>query len=173
MRRQAEQEAQEKAQELAAQQRAREQAEREAQQRAQQLAAQKQARQQAQQGAQGQGPGRAQSDLPFGLPEGTRSHLDLTQAPGNRPPNYPTVARKNGWQGTVLLAYYVTPEGRVDRLRLLQSSGHDILDREALTAIQNYRYRPGQQGWTSHPVVFSLRGEAEPLPARLRVGEAK
>lgn len=110
----------------------------------------------------------AQSDQHFGVPKGTRSYLDLKQRPGNLPPQYPRVARRNGWQGQVRLIYYVTAQGTVDQVQVLQSSGYRPLDQEAVSAISRYRYVPGQQGWTAHPVNFTLQGPAQPEPARLR-----
>ncbi|MGE0764327.1 MAG: TonB family protein [Bdellovibrionales bacterium] len=97
-----------------------------------------------------------------------RSYLDLKQLSGNKPPQYPSVARRNGKQGQVLLQYYVTQQGSVKDVRIEKSSGVPELDREAVRAVAQYRYVAGQEGWTSHPVVFSLKGQATPAASRLR-----
>lgn len=97
-----------------------------------------------------------------------RSHLDLKQMGGNRPPVYPPQARRQSWQGAVTLNYYVTQQGAVKEVKVVQSSGFDDLDREAVRAISQYRYVAGQEGWTSHPVIFSLKGPATAAPSRLR-----
>jgi len=78
------------------------------------------------------------------------------------------LARRNGWQGQVLLNYFVTEKGTVRDVRLAQSSGFPELDREAVRAVSLYRYVPGQEGWTAHPVIFSLKGNAVSQPSRLR-----
>lgn len=111
----------------------------------------------------------AASDLEYGVPTGnTRSYLDLRQRPGNVPPQYPTTARRQGWEGEVRLIYYVTAAGQVRNLKLMRSSGYEALDQEAVRAISQYRYMPGQAGWTTHPVYFSLKGPTEESNGRLR-----
>lgn len=44
---------------------------------------------------------------------------------------YPALARRHGWEGAVRLRYDVTPQGRVINVRLLATSGHPVLDRDA------------------------------------------
>jgi periplasmic protein TonB len=101
-------------------------------------------------------------------PEDARSYLDLKQASGNPSPNYPMIARRQGRQGQVLLSYFVTAKGQVRDAKIVQSSGFADLDKSALQAISQFRYVAGQEGWTSHPVVFSLKGPEAPQPSRLR-----
>lgn len=108
------------------------------------------------------------SDMAFGVSSGTRSYLDLKQRPGNVPPQYPTTARRNGWQGNVILNYYVNADGTVRDVKIAQSSGVEMLDQEAVQAVSKYRYVPGQEGTVEHPVIFSLKGPAKPMPTRLR-----
>lgn len=104
----------------------------------------------------------------LGIPAGARLNTDLRQHPGNVPPVYPAVARQNAWEGTVALAYTVSPQGKVTRVKVIRSSGYQILDREAMRAISRFRYLPGQQGKTFHPVTFRLTGPAQQSPSRLR-----
>jgi protein TonB len=42
------------------------------------------------------------------------------------------MARKRGYQGTVILSVLVNREGRVDNLWVFESSGYNILDNAAL-----------------------------------------
>jgi TonB family protein len=102
---------------------------------------------------------------------GSRSYTDLRQQPGNRPPAYPSDARREQRQGTVDLVYYVTPEGSVRDVHLVKSSGSADLDQSAMTAVEKYRYYPGQEGWTEHPVNFVLKGPAQAAPTRLRTSQ--
>lgn len=101
----------------------------------------------------------------------TRSYLDLQQQPGNVPPQYPSQSRRADEQGKVQLLYYVTRAGDVTNIRVVQSSGFASLDREALRAISLFRFVPGQEGWTEHMVMFSLRGGGEASGNGLRTSQ--
>lgn len=96
------------------------------------------------------------------------SYLELKQKPGNAPPRYPEEARREGMQGQTQLKYFVTENGSVSNVQVVKSSGSAALDKEAVNAISRYQYYPGQQGWASHPVTFSLRGPEQTTPGRLR-----
>lgn len=113
-----------------------------------------------------QATGKAPSE--YGIPSGARSYLELRQVAGNRPPQYPLAARRLGEQGDVVLSYYVTDDGRVTNMKVVQSSGYRVLDNEAQRAISQYRFVPGQAGWARHPVHFTLKGPTETLPSHLR-----
>jgi protein TonB len=49
---------------------------------------------------------------------------------------YPALARRNGWEGTVLLGLRVEPDGQLDKIRLERSSGYAILDNSALNSLK-------------------------------------
>ncbi|MGD9161075.1 MAG: energy transducer TonB [Desulfobacteraceae bacterium] len=80
----------------------------------------------------------------------------------NPAPKYPRMARKKGYQGTVLLSVYVNKEGKVDDLWLFESSGYKILDNAALKAVKDWLFEPGRRGdkavdmWVEVPVKFEL-----------------
>lgn len=99
---------------------------------------------------------------------GMRSYQDLRQMPGNQAPQYPSASRMKREEGNILIKYFVTANGGVSQLQLLRSSGHARLDEEALQAASRYRFVPGQQGWTLHPVSFILSGKDEVVGGRLR-----
>lgn len=65
---------------------------------------------------------------------------------GNPPPNYPTLARRRGWEGTVQLLVLVLEDGRVGDISVAKSSGHPLLDEAALKAVARYQFVPGLQG---------------------------
>lgn len=90
-----------------------------------------------------------------------RDYRQLRQRPGNAPPIYPSYARQTGAEGTVVLTYDVSSKGNVKNIRISQSSGNRYLDTEAVRAIRRFRYFPGQEGRTVHPVNFRLRGQAK------------
>ncbi|MBC8200085.1 MAG: energy transducer TonB [Desulfobacterales bacterium] len=81
----------------------------------------------------------------------------------NPPPKYPRIARKRGYQGTVVLDVLVDQNGRVGDLRLFTSSGYSILDRKAMASVKGWLFEPGMKGdkkldmWVRVPVRFELK----------------
>ena len=81
----------------------------------------------------------------------------------NPPPRYPRIARRKGYEGTVVLEVLVSPEGKVDVCRVLRSSGHSVLDKAAVKAIGNWLFEPGMRGekkvemWVKVPIRFDLK----------------
>ncbi len=104
----------------------------------------------------------------FGTSQGLRNYEDLSQVPGNKPPQYPEQARLQKQQGQVVLQYFVTASGQVSNMKLIKSSGYASLDQEAVNSVGQFKYRPGQQGWTVHPVNFTLKGPEQKMGGRLR-----
>lgn len=100
------------------------------------------------------------------------SYLDLKQFSGNKGPEYPLAARKDGRQGTVDLLYRVTKDGRVAEVQVAKSSGHSDLDEAAVKAVAKFKFVPGQDGWAKQPVIFTLKGLATSLPSKLRTKSA-
>lgn len=49
---------------------------------------------------------------------------------------YPASARRNGEKGTVKIGFKIAPDGDVQGVRVLASSGHDALDDAALAAVR-------------------------------------
>lgn len=49
---------------------------------------------------------------------------------------YPRIARKNNWQGRVLVHFVVGTDGRAHDVSLRESSGHQVLDQSALETIR-------------------------------------
>lgn len=81
----------------------------------------------------------------------------------NPRPEYPRLARRRGYEGTVLLEVLVNGAGKVEDLRLLTSSGYAVLDRSAMKAVRGWAFEPGRVGdrtvdmWVRVPVRFELR----------------
>lgn len=82
----------------------------------------------------------------------------------NRPPVYPLLARRRGYQGTVLLEVLVTKDGTVGSVRLVRSSGAEILDKAAKRGVKEWTFHPGKKGdeavemWVKVPIKFQLTG---------------
>jgi protein TonB len=48
---------------------------------------------------------------------------------------YPLLARRRGWEGSVVLHLRIDGSGRIDAMEITETSGHGILDRAALEAV--------------------------------------
>ena len=81
----------------------------------------------------------------------------------NPPPIYPETARRNGWEGRVLVRATITTLGTVSAASIVGSSGYGVLDSAAVSAVRRWRFRPktvGNQPVESTievPIDFSLR----------------
>ena len=81
----------------------------------------------------------------------------------NSKPLYPQEARKKGYEGEVLLKVEVLANGRVGRVEVKKSSGYEILDWSALTAVKQWKFIPANQGdgsipcWVNIPIKFQLQ----------------
>lgn len=64
----------------------------------------------------------------------------------NRPPKYPPLARKRGWEGTVILQVDILSNGMVKDIRVKQSSSFSLLDQEAMEAVRKWHFQPGSKG---------------------------
>jgi protein TonB len=81
----------------------------------------------------------------------------------NPPPEYPRLARRRGYEGTVVLKVLVDEKGRVEEMRLFKSSKHRILDKAAMASVKKWEFRPGMRGeepvkmWVRVPIRFQLK----------------
>ncbi|MCS7195923.1 MAG: energy transducer TonB [Aquificaceae bacterium] len=50
--------------------------------------------------------------------------------------SYPPLARRMGWEGRVVLAIRIGEDGSLREVRVLESSGYDILDRNAVETVR-------------------------------------
>ncbi|MGH7259597.1 MAG: TonB family protein [Nitrospiraceae bacterium] len=65
---------------------------------------------------------------------------------------YPASARLNRWEGKVILRAVIKEDGHIADLRIAQSSGHDVLDQDALGLMQQASPIPLKQP-LGHPQV--------------------
>lgn len=78
------------------------------------------------------------------------------------PPEYPTVARRNQWEGTVLVSIRVTASGSVAEASVAKSSGYDALDAAAVAAVYRWQFNPASRdgqpvsGRVKVPINFDL-----------------
>jgi periplasmic protein TonB len=77
-------------------------------------------------------------------------------------PVYPSIARKMGHEGIVLLAAEILSDGRVGHLVVKKSSGFPTLDQSALDAVRRWKFIPAKwmgkavSAWVDVPVKFRL-----------------
>jgi protein TonB len=82
----------------------------------------------------------------------------------NPAPDYPSVSRRLGEQGKVLLRVQITADGAADSVALQTSSGSTRLDQAALEAVKKWRFVPAKRGGQAVsasvvvPVSFSIEG---------------
>jgi protein TonB len=94
----------------------------------------------------------------FQSPSFNAAYLD------NPAPKYPSVSRRLGEQGLVLLRVQVTADGAAESVELQTGSGSSRLDQAALEAVKKWRFVPAKRGEQSVsasvvvPVRFSLEG---------------
>ena len=97
---------------------------------------------------------------------GSLSAIPLTYAhpiyKRNISPPYPLLARKRGYQGTVLLEVLVGIDGKAASIKLSRSSGYSILDRAAIKGVRDWLFYPAKRGddlfemWVKIPIRFTL-----------------
>ncbi|HET6720197.1 MAG TPA: energy transducer TonB [Rhodocyclaceae bacterium] len=76
---------------------------------------------------------------------------------------YPSIARLRGWQGTAVISILLAADGTILQVRVEQSSGHDVLDSQALAMVRQAEPLPPYPGQHDGdpltvrlPIVFAL-----------------
>jgi protein TonB len=78
-------------------------------------------------------------------------------------PRYPKVARRRGYEGQTLLQVQVLKSGRVGQIKVMSSSGYNVLDKAALQSVKDWIFLPCMKSgvkidqWVMIPVRFSLK----------------
>jgi periplasmic protein TonB len=72
---------------------------------------------------------------------------------------YPPLARERGWEGVVLLCFVVRENGTVEQIRVMKSSGHQVLDEYAIRTVRLVQPlpRPPVNVQLIIPIVFGLK----------------
>lgn len=82
---------------------------------------------------------------------------------GNRPPDYPQLARSRGWEGVVMLLVQIEADGSISHVEVAESSGHSALDEEAVRAVRTWQATPARRRGVAVaaecrlPIRFRLR----------------
>lgn len=72
--------------------------------------------------------------------------------------SYPFMARKMGWSGRVTVSFIIATDGSVKDIKIIESSGYDILDRNATDTVKKVSPfpRPPVSAEVIVPVVYRL-----------------
>lgn len=82
----------------------------------------------------------------------------------NPKPVYPLMARRRGYEGTVLIRVKVLKNGKVGELDIQRSSQYEILDKTALNTVSDWTFVPAKRNgisvtsWVTVPIKFELKG---------------
>ena len=78
-------------------------------------------------------------------------------------PDYPVKAVEKGLSGLVVVRVYILKNGRVGQANVQNSSGYEMLDRSALSAVSQWVFSPASvnkessEAWFEVPVRFELK----------------
>lgn len=81
----------------------------------------------------------------------------------NPAPRYPRAARRRGYEGTTQLKVFISSKGKAEKVAVLQSSGHPVLDRAAAETIRQWVFYPAKKmgipvsSELIVPVVFQIK----------------
>jgi protein TonB len=94
-----------------------------------------------------------------GLPSAGPRDLEPVRARIARALAYPALARKLGWQGRCVVEFVLLASGAVRAPRVLEGTGHALLDTAALEAVRTGAPypAPGMDVRIATPVTFSLQ----------------
>jgi TonB family protein len=73
-----------------------------------------------------------------------------------RAKSYPFLARQRGIEGTVLVSFMINKKGSPQAIRIVKSSGYQILDEEVPRMIRSASPFPGLKGEIVIPITFKL-----------------
>jgi len=89
--------------------------------------------------------------------------LDQPSYLRNPAPPYPHQARRQGWEGTVVLRIYVQADGVPSSVEIVRSSGHSVLDDAALRTLRRWKFSPAKlagqpvSATVEIPISFKLK----------------
>ena len=78
-------------------------------------------------------------------PEPVREQIPARLIKSDRP-DYPQTARKEGWEGTVVLRITIGTGGDVENVTTQTSSGHPALDESAAQSVKTWQFDPAKDG---------------------------
>jgi TonB family protein len=115
------------------------------------------------QGKESAGAGQGtQSPAPAGEGHGKAGGISLEQwqlvhAALEKAKTYPRVARERGVEGVALVRFKVLPNGEIEKVDVIKSSGSDILDTASVRTVYRAAPMPYVNGWVEVPMSYVLK----------------
>lgn len=86
----------------------------------------------------------------------SRQGLSPPRFDGNQPPRYPAQAVRQRLEGVVMLRLTLAADGRVTEVRVVESSGHDLLDAAAVATVRTWKGRPATRGGQPVSTIWDM-----------------
>jgi TonB family protein len=83
--------------------------------------------------------------------------LSLIVSAIERTKSYPRLARERGTEGVVHLRFRLSPEGSIEKIEIMESSGSTVLDSASIRAVYLAAPMPYVQGWIEVPIAYVLK----------------
>ena len=96
-------------------------------------------------------------------PAKTDGSISASYSASNAKPVYPTMSKRMGEQGTVMLRVLVKSDGSAANVEVKSSSGFPRLDQSAVEAVKSWRFNPATldgkpvDEWYQVPIPFKLQ----------------
>lgn len=93
----------------------------------------------------------------------TSVSIPASYAASNHKPDYPKLSQRFGEQGTTVLRVLVQSDGSAGEVQIRKSSGYELLDEAARTALRSWRFNPATSDgkaiaeWYQIPIPFTLQ----------------
>jgi protein TonB len=71
-------------------------------------------------------------------------------------PNYPTEARLRRWTGAGVFELHVRADGTVYEVKVVRTTGHQVLDEEGRSTFRKWRFYPGRFTRVRIPLSFTI-----------------
>lgn len=96
------------------------------------------------------------AEMPLEPPHTNAAYLN------NPPPGYPRMLLRRRVEGTVLVRAEIQGDGRCSQVQVKESSGFQLFDKAALSAVRDWRFVPARKGtqtvvaWVDVPIAFTI-----------------
>jgi TonB family protein len=89
-------------------------------------------------------------------PDGAGGILRTIRSQIERARIYPDAARRQGMQGIVEVRFQIGPDGSVEAVEIVRSSGHALLDQVSTDTVRRAGPYPRVEGWIRIPLTYRL-----------------
>jgi protein TonB len=71
--------------------------------------------------------------------------------------DYPFEARSRHWQGIGWFRLQLRLDGSVADVKVMESTGHSMLDQSAIAAFHHWQFKPGKWRAVDEPMFFKMQ----------------